>query len=39
MKPGSRVNLEYDVIGKYVVRALELRKGEITPEKLADWGY
>ncbi len=39
MKPGQLVNLEYDVLGKYVVRALELRKGEITPEKLADWGY
>jgi riboflavin synthase len=39
MKPGRQVNLEYDVIGKYVVRALELQKGDITPEKLADWGY
>jgi riboflavin synthase len=39
MKPGRLVNMEYDVIGKYVVRALELRKGDITPEKLADWGY
>jgi len=39
MKPGRLVNLEYDVIGKYVVRALDLRKGEITPEKLVDWGY
>lgn len=39
MKPGRQVNLEYDVIGKYVVRALELRKGDITPEKMVDWGY
>jgi riboflavin synthase len=39
VKPGRQVNLEYDVIGKYVVRALELEKGGITPGKLTDWGY
>jgi len=27
VKPGSRVNLEADMIGKYVVRSLSLRGG------------
>jgi riboflavin synthase len=39
MQPGRAVNLEYDIIGKYIVRALELEKNGITQEKLADWGY
>jgi riboflavin synthase len=40
----SRVNLEFDILGKYVERLLagerqERSPGEITPEKLGSWGY
>lgn len=34
-KPGDRVNLEYDVLAKYVERMLELRLGSQTPPRPA----
>ncbi len=42
---GDRVNLEFDLIGKYVEKLLRGEEAEkpgtggITPEKLASWGY
>ncbi len=38
---GSRVNIEFDIIGKYIERLLtaEERPSEITREKLRSWGY
>ena len=38
LKAGSVVNLEFDVIGKYIER-LSQKNSAITPEKLAEWGY
>lgn len=40
--PGGRVNLEFDLIGKYVEKLMHGEQGGaggITPEKLASWGY
>jgi riboflavin synthase len=44
VRRGRRVNLEFDLVGKYIERLLEGRKeGEggrgITPEKLTEWGF
>lgn len=38
---GDRVNLEFDLIGKYVQAMLEGRRGGegVTMEKLREWGY
>ena len=39
---GQRVNIETDIIGKYVVKALGKTMqggGEITEDKLRNWGY
>jgi riboflavin synthase len=36
MKPGDRVNLECDMIGKYVVRAAELAGLSLTPAKAGE---
>lgn len=41
-QPGDRVNLETDIIGKYVQRLLAGRgttPGSLTGEMLQDWGY
>jgi len=41
-RSGSRVNLEADIIGKYVQRLLAGRgtaPGSLTGERLQDWGY
>jgi riboflavin synthase len=40
-KRGGRVNLEFDMLGKYVERLLQGKGagGGITPEKLTDWGF
>lgn len=41
-RSGSRVNLETDIIGKYVQRLLAGRgtaPGSLTGERLQDWGY
>jgi len=40
-RPGSRVNIEADILGKYVRRFLQDAKpGEgLTPQKLQEWGY
>jgi riboflavin synthase len=42
LRAGSEVNLEYDVLGKYVVRYMEAREGKgggLTEEMLRDHGY
>lgn len=41
LREGSEVNLEFDVIGKYVHRLITLapEKSVITLEKLKEWGY
>lgn len=41
IKPGSHVNLEFDLIGKYVEKLLREGGGTsgITAEKLMSWGY
>jgi riboflavin synthase len=38
LKPGNRVNIETDIIGKYVARYLENGK-EINKSTLRSWGY
>jgi riboflavin synthase len=40
-KRGDRVNLEADIIGKYVQRLLEARQAQkpLTGEMLQEWGY
>lgn len=40
-RPGDRVNIECDIIGKYVQRLLEYRQGSTTlsDAKLEEWGY
>lgn len=43
MVAGVFVNLEFDVIGKYILRAMQVGyfnpKKELTQEKLLEWGY
>jgi len=44
VRRGGRVNLEFDMVGKYIERLLgkkpmEGEEGGITPEKLAKWGF
>lgn len=39
LKPGSRVNLEFDIIGKYINRYLSAEKNRITEEQLHEEGY
>lgn len=43
LRPGSEVNLEYDILGKYVVRYMEAREGRaaggLTEEKLREEGF
>jgi riboflavin synthase len=43
LRPGSEVNLEYDVLGKYVVRYMEAREGMagggLTEEMLREQGF
>ncbi|MBO6574752.1 MAG: riboflavin synthase [Rhodothermales bacterium] len=36
-KPGSTVNMEFDMVGKYVVRFLEQQKSPPTPGMTASW--
>ncbi len=38
LRGGSNVNLEFDVIGKYIER-LATKKSSFTAEKLGEWGY
>lgn len=41
-RPGQRVNLETDILAKYVERlleGLEARREKLTVEKLREWGY
>ena len=42
--PGAHVNLEFDLVGKYIERLLgegkdQKREGGLSREKLAEWGY
>ena len=44
LRPGSEVNLEYDLLGKYVVRYLQAREGQaasggLTEEMLREQGF
>lgn len=39
MKPGDKVNIETDLIGKYVRRHLGASGGGLTEEKLREYGY
>lgn len=40
LRPGDKVNLEVDIIGKYVYEFLKNREGQgITKEKLAEFGF
>ena len=40
LKPGKGVNLEFDLIGKYVAKMIGLQGADsITPEKLREYGY
>jgi len=40
VKPGDKVNLEYDMIGKYVTKMLgEKESGTLTAEKLKEYGW
>jgi riboflavin synthase len=40
VRPGLRVNLEFDVLGKYVERLMKGEGGgEVSLEKLRSWGY
>ena len=39
LKPGSKVNLEFDIIGKYINRYLSKIEHELTKEKLLEKGY
>jgi riboflavin synthase len=40
LKPGTRANLEFDLIGKYVAKMLGSQRADaITPEKLREYGY
>lgn len=42
VRPGSKVNIEFDLIGKYVEKLLaegRLSSGGLTGEKLKEWGY
>jgi riboflavin synthase alpha subunit len=38
-KTGDAVNLEFDIIGKYMARLDELKKGPITEEFLRQKGF
>ncbi len=40
-KPGDKVNLENDIVGKYILKALSLSKTEtdLTMEKLVEYGF
>jgi len=38
-KPGDKVNIETDIIGKYIERFLAARSGGLTTEKLRDGGW
>jgi riboflavin synthase len=39
-RSGGKVNLEYDLVGKYIERmVIAGARGSITAEKLAQWGY
>lgn len=41
LAPGHRVNVEVDMVARYLERLLEVRKpgGEVTLEKLSEYGY
>lgn len=39
LKPGNRVNLEFDIIGKYVNRYLNHKYNQITKDMLREQGY
>jgi riboflavin synthase len=39
LKPGSRVNLEFDIIGKYINRYLALRSEKLSVKRLRDEGF
>lgn len=44
LSSGSSVNLEFDVVGKYIERLLTVNRGEkgvstLSAEKLREWGY
>ena len=41
LRPGVKVNLEFDLLGKYIEKLLEGRSGGggVTPEQLRSWGY
>ena len=38
-KPGDKVNIETDIIGKYIERFLAARSGGITIDKLREQGF
>ena len=39
MRPGATVNVETDIVGKYVLRFLELRDGGVSPDLLKKHGF
>jgi riboflavin synthase len=41
LQPGSLVNIEFDMVGKYIERFLSVKNGTspMTMEKLREWGY
>ena len=38
-RPGDPVNVEVDIVAKYVERFTEGRAGRLTPERLGELGY
>jgi len=39
LKPGSKVNIEFDVIGKYIARYIDNQKNKLTEERLREEGF
>lgn len=39
LRPGSSVNLEFDILGKYVERRREVKNGQLSWEALERYGY
>jgi riboflavin synthase len=39
LKPGSRLNIEFDIIGKYITRYLDNRASQLTEEKIREEGF
>jgi len=39
LQPGSRVNIEFDIVGKYLIRFLNTQKSKMTSDFLRENGY